>query len=130
MSEIQNWKKKWKLSVRVWVVVPKITIDLGDVAAVTLNINAVTFSSCFGSNVARAAKKDGYVEDGICHADLNWASECGIAHLDCNILSSGMWNYHYHYQQKKQLIYWNIRGKWACKGLDEEQKKEGKEKNN
>lgn len=51
----------------MWDVLPKVTIDLGDVSAVTLCINALTFSSYFRSNVAQAGKKDGYVEDEICH---------------------------------------------------------------
>lgn len=53
----------------MWDVLPKVTIDLGDVSAVTLCINVVTFSSYFRSNVARAGKKDGYVEDEICHTE-------------------------------------------------------------
>lgn len=68
--EIRKLETQWKLSVRVWVVSPKVTIDLGDVSAVTLCINAVTFSSCFRGNVAQAGKKDGYEN---CHR--NWASD-------------------------------------------------------
>lgn len=55
----------------MWDVLPKVTIDLGDVSAVTLCINAVTFSSYFRGNVAQAGKKDGYVEDEICHKERN-----------------------------------------------------------
>lgn len=62
---------QWKLSVHVWDVLPKVAIDLGDVFAVTLCINALTFSSCFRSNVAQAGKKDGYREDEICHKERN-----------------------------------------------------------
>lgn len=39
---------------------PKATIDSGDVCAVTLRINAVTFSSRFRGVAGRAAGKDGY----------------------------------------------------------------------
>lgn len=44
----------------MWDVLPKVTIDFGDVSAVTLCINAVTFSSCFRSDVGQAGEKDGY----------------------------------------------------------------------
>lgn len=50
----------WKLNVYVWDVLPKVTIDFGDVSAVTLCINAVTFSSCFRRDVGQAGEKDGY----------------------------------------------------------------------
>lgn len=39
---------------------PKATIDSSDVCAVTLRINAVTFSSRFRGVAGRAAGKDGY----------------------------------------------------------------------
>jgi len=55
----------------VWDVLPKVTIDLGDVSTVTLCINALTFPSYFRSNVAQAGKKDGYVEDEICQEERN-----------------------------------------------------------
>lgn len=47
---------KW--SVRAWDGLPKATIDSGDVCAVTLRINAVTFSSRFRGVAGRAAGKD------------------------------------------------------------------------
>lgn len=49
---------KWSVHVRDGL--PKATIDSGDVCAVTLRINAVTFSSRFGGIAGRAAGKDGY----------------------------------------------------------------------
>lgn len=80
MREIQKrGNTQWKLSVHVWDVFPKVTIDLGDVSAVTLCINAVTFSSYFRSNVAQAGKKDGYEEDEICHKGRNWAGGLSTA---------------------------------------------------
>lgn len=49
---------KW--SVRVRDGLPEATVDSGDVCAVILRINAVTFSSCFRGVAGRAAGKDGY----------------------------------------------------------------------
>lgn len=58
MMTADETQPKWSVHVRDGL--PKATIDSGDVCAVTLRINAVTFSSRFGGIAGRAAGKDGY----------------------------------------------------------------------
>lgn len=106
----------------MWDVLPKVTIDLGDVSAVTLCINAVTFSSYFRGNVAQAGKKDGYVEDEICHKERNWAGGlCTVAVAHIN--HRKMWNY--HMLSHKTVIYWSCTRKWTWSDLEEEEQSEG-----
>lgn len=68
---------KWSVHVRDGL--PEATIDSGDVWAVTLRINAVTFSSCFGGIAGRAAGKDGYET---CHKGRK-VSRGSLSRLPC-----------------------------------------------